>query len=296
MLRASAITIAIASSACGIPAYALKPEPQRPRATVDQGVATSYDPRTRICEFELRSGANTRIIALPDHAYTSDQLVAVTPLPPGHYSISAVTSGRYVGPDKANGAIYNYTDCARHRSTRRVRIEFDVTAGAVTLISLPGGAIDLAELDALRPASHVVWRDQAWTTAIANAASARRAELVAARREPRDGYDVYRDCGLMGPTVSVVRTTGNELPLNPNTIVHVPNGFETKARAAIRSAIDGGYINVACVDRHNLFILVARPELFEEAARQAGEWLVQNDLRGEISISVAIGNNHDPDD
>jgi hypothetical protein len=284
------VAITIACGACaGIP----KPtqEAQRPRAVVDQGVATFSYPE--ICSFVLHAGAATRTVVLPDRPYQAfngrTELLAVTPLPPGHYVISAVTAGKPIGPIETDYYVNSYTDCSSRRATRPVHIEFDVAANAVTLLSLPEGPIDLVRSFTLSFDREASGREAAWLPAIEDAKRTLRAKLIAARRESHEGYDVYRDCGWILPAVAVVRMEGRPLPLSekPADPLAVREA-DAKASAAIPAASYLAGTGEPCVDKHHVSITVVDEAHLEEAVREAAAWLVHDDIRGEVTIEVEI--------
>lgn len=265
----------------------------RVHAAGDQAVATIYDPR--VCSFSVRGPAGAQTIAMPDHVFrwfsNGVPLLAVAPLPPGHYRLTAVALASATRRVEHHDVTYGYTDCTRNLSTRALDVRFDVVSGQVTLLALPGGTISLKILDEMTEATSmpsVRAREAAWLPSLKAARRALRAKLVAAKRQPHRGYDVYPDCGLFGSGTAVVRTTGTPFSFyaHPNDTA----AFDRFRGAALAHvwvpSMHASGLGAGCVERYSLMVMISNPAELAKAVRKAGDWLVHANLRGEIVIEV----------
>ncbi len=113
------------------------------------------------------------------------------------------------------------------------------------------------------------------------------------RRERHDGYDVYPGC--RPATTAIVRKEGNDFSWYTENPEDGPakrqdgrTRFRNRALAAVPLSSHASGFGVSCVEPRGAFAVFVHPgQDVAAAARAAGEWLKQENLRGEIDIVVS---------
>jgi hypothetical protein len=292
------VAAAMAATACGarIPPAALDAHvAARPYAAGDQGLAALYD--ASVCAFALRDAAGaTRTIAMPDHTFVyftnGNSLLAVTPLAPGHYTIASVTTTESTGPyhDEDHTSV-GYSNCTRALTTRPANVAIAVVAGEVTPIALPAGTLTIADVDMIDSGASeptVRQREAAWLPAIERARHAARARLVAAVRQPRDGYDVYPNCGLFGRGTAVVHhgATPFEFYAHPDDTARFDRTRGAVLGHVSVSSQHSSGMGAGCVEKLAVAVFISDGSQLADALRQAGEWMTRDDIEGEVDVEV----------
>lgn len=261
------------------------------------GVALTYD--ARLCALSVRALATGQESEhlVPDAGWAIQNsgrpatLLTVLPLRPGKYQVTSLAAADSWDEQSGSGPAFGYTDCrSRGLDRRRVEISFEIKEGEVTLLGVPGGDMEFQDLDVVELAllnQYVQESVGDWFPDIRRAAKARHQALVTRQREPRDGYDVYRDCD--GKT-AVVRTTGK-----PFSFVQDPENallrdeFRGRALAGFRSvhSVHASGFGGACTGGYSFSVLMSDPSELETAIREMGTWLVKEDLQGEIDLTIS---------
>jgi hypothetical protein len=209
-------------------------------------------------------------------------------MPPGSYEVVGyATSDGWGELDSGSGPSLGETDCNGELDWHTVRLPFRIVAGKITLLSIPGGPVSFTDLNRMLHAPNdplVHHASASWFPAIKQARKDRKAELAASRRQARAGYDVHPDCD--GRT-AIVRNTG------------VPFGwyadagndanreeFRYRARFAIQSVHATGF-GAGCVRDLAFVLFLTDPSAVEPATRAIGEWLVRENLSGEVDLVVS---------
>jgi hypothetical protein len=162
----------------------------------------------------------------------------------------------------------------------------------VALLALPQGQVSFEDLTAIGAAS----KDEpirstigAWYPAIDRARRAAFVELVARQRQPRSGYDVYPACN--GRT-AVVRPTGTPAPWEapPTGNAAAPGDASVDPHLSrpsfpIRSVHATGF-GAGCVRAASYVVMLSDPQELDAASRTLGDWLVREDVAGEIDLVV----------
>jgi hypothetical protein len=281
--------VLVALVGCAPPIPRIFPDP--PVATASSppgsGVGIIYD--ARVCSIAI-TGERGLTWHAPDAAFEAENspsgaiLVAPWELPPGHYTVvdCAIADGWQGGHSKS-GRLMGRTDCGSpHHAS--VRIPFTVEPDRFALVAIPAGTFGFWEY------RHVVWAEHMlgpWFPKLRDAAEAARDALIASKRRRRDGYDIYSNCDS-GTTVS--RDTGT-----PFSFVAVPNdravreqfrAYALGALPGIRSQHASGF-GGSCRGKPAFMIMISDPNELDLATRQLGEWLVRENLAGDLVVEVS---------
>jgi hypothetical protein len=261
-----------------------------------QGIAVLYD--TRICGFTIRDGSGKELeYRTPDAAWNlrnsgqaSTAMTAVA-LAPGRYRVVRYhTVDEWADLKSETGALIGYSNCRRRKlQAHAVEFAFDVTAQEVTLLAIPGGAVDFQDLNLAHAAMGSLYVEEAigsWFPQIRQSLAEARTALIARRRESRNGYDVYHDCDFK---TAVVRTTGTPFPFyaDPDDAA-LRDAFRARGMAGfanVRSVHASGF-GGGCVERFSFVVLMDDAAELPTAVQGVGEWLVREDLKGEIDIAI----------
>jgi len=265
-------------------------------ARSSSGVALTYD--ARLCALSVRAlatGQESRH-PVPDAGWAIQDsgrpalLLTVLPLRPGKYQVTSLAEADSWDEQHGSGPAFGYTGCrSRSLDNRKAEISFEIKEGEVTLLRVPSGDMEFQDLDVVELAllnQYVQESVADWFPDIRRAAKARHQALVARQREPRDGYDVYRNCDRK---TAVVRTSGKPFPfvLDPESEL-AREEFRGRALAGFRSgrSVHASGFGGACTGGYSFNVYMSDPSELEAAIRELGGWLVKEDLQGEIDISI----------
>jgi hypothetical protein len=191
-----------------------------------------------------------------------------------------------------NGRATGATHCPRrwHLDRHATQLPFEVHAGEVALLDVPGGKPEDWALRQMRSMLDHVYDPEArellesWKPAILRAEDEFHRTFLAAIRQARDGYDLYPLC--TGPMMTaVVRTEGNPFPWYGN---YKPDVIEPFRASVPATGTSGTGFGAACVEtRRGAFHLYLVSDADRErTARAAGEWMARENLQGEIDVIV----------
>jgi outer membrane protein assembly factor BamB len=110
------------------------------------------------------------------------------------------------------------------------------------------------------------------------------------KHERRDGYDIYFGCGTA--TAAIVRDKGNDFSWYPDARIPGPmkqkavrEDFRARAAGVSGIAVHATGFGSSCLEPRGAFMLMVHPgQALEAAAHRVGEWLVRENLRGEIDL------------
>ena len=220
------------------------------------------------------------------------RLFTAITVPPGEYElIDYATSDSFEPVNTPAPPPLARTKCDK-LDHHAVHLKFVVVANQVTLLALPHGQVTFQDLDAIAAASNdapIRSTIGTWYPAIDGARKAAFVELVARQRQPRGGYDVYPACN--GRT-AVVRQTGTpaawEAPAAgdasaPDDASRDPHLY--RPSFPIRSVHATGF-GAGCVRPASYVVMLSDPQELDAASRTLGDWLVREDLAGEIDLVV----------
>jgi hypothetical protein len=256
---------------------------------------TLRDEDGRLADLEERDGVRRRVDMTrptphaPWKPYTNGvTLLLVEAMTPGHYSLRGYSTGGDVDyHHAATGELLATTDCAQEPTFHDAYVPFEIRRGEIRLLALPGGPPSLDDISGLRSALGQPYvRDPAasWLPAIEDAATTAHRELVAAQRQPHDGYDVYPDCDH---TTAVVRTTGTPFAFVQAYTAEARDSFRARAMGvAPRSRHADGFGGGCATGQRGWVIYMTNASEVDEARRKIGEWLVREDLAGEVDLMV----------
>jgi hypothetical protein len=284
-------------------------------APADQAVAIFHG--SLVCSFTIRDLSGelhdeeerrggmlpvTMTRAVPDSPWWIEDsarganLVTVIAMPPGRYELVSYTEARgwQEGTDE-NGQATGLTNCPRRwrLDRREAQLPFEIRAGEVTLLPVPGGTAADWVMHRLRfvldhvPAPDVREMLQSWKPGILNAEERSHAAFLARIRQVRDGYDVYPACNGHD-TAAVVASAGTPFPWygKGNDTPAVTERFRRGAGAVVPAQRGSGF-GASCVDRRGAFqIYLSSPNDLNAAVRAAGEWMVREGMQGEIDLKA----------
>ncbi len=123
-----------------------------------------------------------------------------------------------------------------------------------------------------------------WLPFVQAAGKARFHELTLAQRQLRSGYEVYPSCDHK---TAVVRHRGKPFPwyADPDD-ASLRDGFRYRARPPVGSVHATGF-GAGCVFGLSFVVMMSDRRELEQAVRAVGEFLVHEDLAGEIDLVVS---------
>lgn len=274
----------------------------------DQGVAVTYsswvcavtihDETGVVHDLEMRDGKGVPIDmvrSVPDvhwhvRSYTDTTLLMVLAMPPGRYSITDYAVARHSKHPGADFGVESseYTDCPNAELAHHaVRLPFEVKPGALTILDLPKGAADFDTLENL----HLAKEDSlertvvaGWLPLLERAETTTRAALLEGQRQQRGGYDVYPDCNH---AMAVVRTTGTPFSYYADPMQEsLRNAFKAQALPHVSAPSLTKVDFFGGCTRPAMFVYILDPKDRNTLASKIGEWLVHDDLQGEVDVVV----------
>jgi hypothetical protein len=266
---------------------------------VDQGVLVPFD--ANVCSITVRDPTGVVHDRSGDVALDMRRQVPDSPwrarngyhlviaMPPGHYELLGYeTSDTFGEVALDHHVVAHRTKCsASKRTWHDAPHAFDVAAGALTLVDLKHGAPDFWSLMFLWSGAdepmHQELGVETWRAQINEASKATRAELLAKRRQVRDGYDVYPDCE---GRVAVVHDSGmpsasHEVEDRQKLRIDVGNAV---SRAKVH--IYGGGFGRGCVLTSAPLVMLADAANLDAAVESLGCWMVKADLQLEVDLQI----------
>jgi len=214
------------------------------------------------------------------------RLFTAITFPPGAYELIDYATTESWEPVNGSLPPMGHTKCDGKLDHHAVRLAFRIAPNQVALLALPNGPVTFEDLSAIGAAGN----DQpirgtvgAWYPAIERARQAAFAELVARQRQPRGGYDVYPSCD--GRT-AVVRQTGAPAPWEtPATADTTADPHHYRPSFPIRSVHATGF-GAGCVRPGSYVVMLSDVNELDAASRAVGDWLVKENVAGEIDLVV----------